>query len=412
MAIHDCSIHLLSIMYRYHTLGFIALIIVLWIWVAPSQILHAATPCNADNTVCIDSQLAPFWAQQGGLTIFGQPLAPSTSITVAGATITSQQFERTRLEYHPTNTAPYTILLGRLGAQSLSGVDVNALTPVEAPHTTATTISCKSFVGTPYQACGDFLNYWQTHGLQQDRNPKISDAESLALFGVPLTPPYQQLLNGEPYVVQVFEHARMEYHPNNPVAYRIQLGLLGSELFASTITPVTEPPLVSASTVPLLSAHILETFRSHMPYTGYWEHSSDGIYVAVSGFKYLTEFFGAPAPDGQRYVAMSVTIANMRDPNAASVYIDRTYFQLTDIDGNPPQSALSNSTDLKTEFLAQTIAPGARMGGQLIFLIPNKYGVPKQLTVTVANMDTYLTQNSQTVEFRVWPLGAYQEPTK
>jgi hypothetical protein len=212
-------------------------------------------------------------------------------------------------------------------------------------------------------------------------------------------------------VVQVFERARMEYHPNNPEAYRIQLGLLGSELFASTITPVTETPLASVSTVPLLSAPILETFRSHMPYTGYWEHSSDGIYVAVSGFKYLTEFFGAPAPDGQRYVAMSVLIANMRDPNAASVYIDRTYFQLTDIDGNPPQSALNSSTDLKTEFIAQTIAPGARMGGQLIFLIPNKYGVPAQLTVTVANMDTYLTRSSQTIEFRVWPLGAYQEPT-
>ena len=343
--------------------------------------------------------------------IFGHPLAPSTTTTVAGSTITSQQFERARLEYHPANPAPYTILLGRLGAQSLSGVDVNALTPVAAPHTTAASISCKSFAGTPYTACGDFLHYWQTYGLQQDRNPKISDTESLALFGVPLTPPYQQLLNGEPYVVQVFERARMEYHPNNPEAYRIQLGLLGSELFASTITPVTETPLASVSTVPLLSAPILETFRSHMPYTGYWEHSSDGIYVAVSGFKYLTEFFGAPAPDGQRYVAMSVLIANMRDPNAASVYIDRTYFQLTDIDGNPPQSALNSSTDLKTEFIAQTIAPGARMGGQLIFLIPNKYGVPAQLTVTVANMDTYLTRSSQTIEFRVWPLGAYQEPT-
>ena len=412
VVMHDCSIHLLSIMYRYHTLGIIALIIVMWIWVAPNQTIHAATPCNADNTVCIDSQLAPFWEQQGGLTIFGQPLAPSTTTTVDGATITTQQFERARLEYHPTNPAPYTILLGRLGAQSLDGVDVNALTPVTAPHTTAATISCKSFAGTPYQACGDFLNYWHKYGLQQDRNPKISDAESLALFGLPLTPPYQQLLNGELYVVQVFERARMEYHPNNPEAYRIQLGLLGSELFAGTITPVTDTPLASASTVPLLTKHILETFRANMPYTGYWEHSSDGIYVAVGGFKYLTEFFGAPAPDGQRYVAMSVTIANTRAPYEATVYIDRTYFQLTDIDGNPPVSALSNSTDLKTEFLAQTIAPGGRIGGQLIFLINNKYGVPAQLTVTVTNMDPYFTRNSQTVEFRVWPLGAYQEPTK
>ena len=52
------------------------------------------------------------------------------------------------------------------------------------------------------------------------------------------------------------------------------------------------------------------------------------------------------------------------------------------------------------------------MGGQLIFLITHKYSVPTQFTVTVANIDTYRTHRSQTVAFRVWPLGHYQEPTK
>ena len=104
-----------------------------------------------------------------------------------------------------------------------------------------------------------------------------------------------------------------------------------------------------------------------------------------------------------------MTIANTRNHGSASVYIDRTYFQLTDIDENPPQSALNSSTDLKTEFLAQTVAPGARVGGQLVFLLP-KYGVPKQLTVTVANMDGVISRTSQTIELRVWPLGAVQSP--
>jgi hypothetical protein len=40
------------------------------------------------------------------------------------------------------------------------------------------------------------------------------------------------------------------------------------------------------------------------------------------------------------------------------------------------------------------------MGNQFIFLIPNKYGVPTQFTVTVANIDTYRTHRSQTVAFR------------
>lgn len=394
----------MSIMYRHHTLQLIALVIGLWGLGIPSQHLYAAPDCRTTNAICIDDTLATFWQRQGGLTIFGQPIATSQSQSVDGVTIISQQFERARLEYHPNNSQPYTVLLGLLGAQSLSGVDVNTLTPVAAPHTTTKATSCKQFAGTSYQACGDFLAYWHNHGLQQDRNPKISDAESLALFGIPLTPPYMRVMNGEALVVQVFERARMEYHPNNPPAYSIQLGLLGSEL-----NVVANETVTTTTAVALLPQPILDTFRAHMPYTGYWEHSSDGIYVAVGGFKYLTEFFGAPAPDGQRYVALSVTIANTREQGAASVYIDRTYFQLTDIDGNPPQAALNNSTDLKTEFLAQTVAPGARVGGQLVFLLP-KYGVPKQLTVTVAQMDSEMSRTSQTVEFRVWPLGAVQLP--
>ena len=395
-------------MNRHYTLQRVALIIGLWGWITPPQHINAAPECSATNAICIDSTLVTFWRQQGGLTIFGQPLAPSQSRDIDGVTIISQQFERARLEFHPNNSQPYTILLGLLGAQSLSGVDINTLTSVVAPHTTIKATSCKRFVETSYHVCGDFLNYWHTHGLQQDRNPKISDTESLALFGIPLTPPYLRVMNGESLVVQVFERARMEYHPNNPPAYHIQLGLLGSELQSAT-TAATDEANTNKTTVTLLPQPILDTFRAHMPYTGYWEHSNDGIYVAVGGFKYLTEFFGAPAPDGQRYVVLAVTIANTRNQGATSVYVDRTYFQLTDIDGNPPQAALRNSTDLKTEFLAQTIAPGARIGGQLVFLLP-KYGVPKQLTVTVANMDAVMSRTSQTVEFRVWPLGSVQLP--
>ncbi|MCX6014539.1 MAG: hypothetical protein NT020_02965 [Chloroflexales bacterium] len=394
-------------MYRIRALQFIVLVAVLMGGILPIKRIYAATDCITSNEICIDSSLATFWQHQGGVAIFGLPLAPSTASDIDGVTIITQQFERARLEYHATNPAPYTILLGRIGAESINDVDIQTLVAVDPPHSTTAANKCKQFDSTPFQACGDFLAFWSNHGIQQDANTSFRDSESIALFGIPLSPPYLQLLNGETYVVQVFERARMEYHPNNPVAYRIQLGLLGSEKVVQIVQPAPITP-----TVTILDHHTLEFFRSHMPYTGYWEHSSDGIYVAVGGFKYLTEFFGAPAPDGHRYVALSVTIANTRAPHEATVYIDRTYFKLTDIDGNPPVSALSNSTDLKTEFLAQTIAPGGRIGGQLIFLIANKYGVPAQLTVTVTNMDPYLSQNSQTVELRVWPLGAVLVPIR
>ena len=64
-----------------------------------------------------------YWEQNGGLWMFGYPIStefqernPDT-----GQTYTVQYFERARFEWHPENAGtPYTVLLGRLGAQVYS----------------------------------------------------------------------------------------------------------------------------------------------------------------------------------------------------------------------------------------------------------------------------------------------------
>jgi hypothetical protein len=73
-----------------------------------------------------------------------------------------------------------------------------------------------------------FLRYWSSHGLEFDRRRGKSFAESLALFGYPLSEPQmEQGADGKMYLTQWFERARFEFHPNNPRPYQVLLGRLG-----------------------------------------------------------------------------------------------------------------------------------------------------------------------------------------
>jgi len=73
----------------------------------------------------------------------------------------------------------------------------------------------RCFPETGWCASGVFLRYWQAHG-------------GLAINGYPLRPESAKVLeDGRAYIVQYFERARMEYHPENRPPYDVLLGLLG-----------------------------------------------------------------------------------------------------------------------------------------------------------------------------------------
>ena len=91
----------------------------------------AANPCPLGATGC--TVVAPtnhslrgvflnYWQANGGLPVFGYPLTEEfTEINAAdGKPYTVQYFERNRFEYHPEQEARYQVLLGLLGAESLS----------------------------------------------------------------------------------------------------------------------------------------------------------------------------------------------------------------------------------------------------------------------------------------------------
>ncbi len=185
----------------------------------PSAPAQAAARCFANVpgiNNCIDGRLRTFWEQQGGLPVFGYPIGPQHAEQTSVGTVQVQQFERARLELHPENPAPYDVLLGRLGADALNGA-----TP--APETPRA--GCRFFAETQLNVCGSFLRTWRRYGLDLGQ-PGMTEAENLALFGLPLTPPQQATLSdGRSYTVQWFERARFEDHG----AQGVMLGLLGSE---------------------------------------------------------------------------------------------------------------------------------------------------------------------------------------
>jgi hypothetical protein len=120
------------------------------------------------------------------------------------------------------------VLLGRLGADVLAkqGRDWQ-----QFPKSGGTSGDCRYFPETDHTVCEPFLSYWQSHGLEFDGKPGYSAGESLALFGLPLSERHPEVLSdGKTYIVQWFERARFELHPENAPPYNVLLGLLGVEM--------------------------------------------------------------------------------------------------------------------------------------------------------------------------------------
>ncbi len=81
------------------------------------------------------------------------------------------------------------------------------------------------FTETGHWVRGEFLDYFHNHG-------------GLAIFGYPISESFID----QGLTVQYFQKARMELHPENPEAYRVQLGLLGEELkYRQSAIPEPQP---------------------------------------------------------------------------------------------------------------------------------------------------------------------------
>jgi ELWxxDGT repeat protein len=193
---------------------------------SPVPIRAQEQHCFPETGQCISGRIREFWEQNGGLPVFGFPTTDQHEELVEGKPFQVQWFERNRLELHPENQRPYDVLLGRLGADRLAQQGRPDWQNFPKEQQTG---NCLSFA-TGHSVCGAILHTWRASGLEFDGRPGTSEAESLALFGLPISSPALEVQDGQVYMVQWFERARFELHPENAPPYDVLLGLLGNEI--------------------------------------------------------------------------------------------------------------------------------------------------------------------------------------
>ncbi len=97
---------------------------------------------------------------------------------------------------------------------------------------------CRTFAETGKVVCGRFLEYWQNNG-------------GVTQHGYPISDEFQEIseLNGQTYLVQYFERAVFEKHPENQPPYDVLLSQLGTLQFRSRY-PSAEPKADTAKLGP------------------------------------------------------------------------------------------------------------------------------------------------------------------
>lgn len=208
--------------------------------------------CFPETGQCISGRIRTFWEQNGSLPVFGYPITPQRSETTTSGTFESQWFERTRLELHPENPPPYDVLLARAGDIRLRQMGVDWRTfPKADPAKQNVPGGCVYVPETQHSVCGLFLNAYRSYGLNFPGVSGISPEESLALFGLPLSEPmFEVLEDGQPYVVQWFERARFEEHPENAPPYNVLFGRLGADILSTYLSPQSTPTPVPPTPTP------------------------------------------------------------------------------------------------------------------------------------------------------------------
>ena len=233
----------------------------------PARPAQVATRCFTATGQCIGEPFGDAWQHNGALAVFGFPLAPMAPETSVDTNVShlAQWFERERLELHPENEAPYRVLLGRLGVEQLErhGRDWNTF-PKARPE------RAHYYATTGHAIAPQFWTFWRDHGLDLGAST-ISDRESLALFGYPISEAaMERNAAGDTVLTQWFERARFEYHPTNPEPYRVLLGLLGTEVRNPiAASPSYENRLGAAET--LVSYYNAVTRHEYRRAYSYWE---------------------------------------------------------------------------------------------------------------------------------------------
>ncbi len=137
------------------------------------------------------------------------------------------------------------------------------------------------FAETGFCLRGRFLDFWHERG-------------GLAINGYPISAEFTETLaDGNEYTVQYFERTRLEYHPNAPVPYQVQLGQFGRQIRPAD-PPVTAIPGAAyfAPTGHNLSGQFLAYWQRHGGLAQFGYPISEVIRETLSdGREYEVQYF-------------------------------------------------------------------------------------------------------------------------
>ena len=278
----------------------------------------AGKQCFPQTNTCAENAFLDFWTAHGGVEIIGYPIDQPRRFPDG---LTRQFYERAILEWHPENAPDYQVLLTRLGAVLIDG----------DPHTAQPPINCNAechlFTETNHTLRAEFLNYWTAFG-------------GLAVFGYPLTEPFQEVnqANGKTYLVQYFERNRFEFHPENDPRYQVLLGRLGAETLAALGSQATSLPVVATpdydgrptATITPASAYIGTVFTAR-----FTRLHANGVYTVVI---YDTTHGGLIA-DAQKFTAKSDATLSI---DIDSLKLSPGHFRVALIDSKDDELASAN----------------------------------------------------------------------
>lgn len=186
----------------------------------------------------VSGRFLKYWNEHGGLAQQGYPISGEFQerSDTDGKTYTVQYFERAVFEYHSELDPPNDVLLSLLGnmlyKQKYPGAG-------GAPHQNNNRPpGALGFPGTNKWIAGGFRVYWENHG-------------GLAQQGYPISNEFLEVSanNGKEYMVQYFERAVFEYHPEfRGTDNEVLLSLLGTFRFKQKY-PNGEPTSAPGSPV-------------------------------------------------------------------------------------------------------------------------------------------------------------------
>ncbi len=194
----------------------------------------------------IKGRFLAVWEQRGGLAQFGYPLDeefPEVS-ELDGRPYTVQYFERAVFEYHPEYMgSPADVQLSLLGLYAYQ----TRYGGREAGEQHASTTNPRLFPETGHTLGGPFRAYWEQHGGLAQQGYPISDEF-----------PERSALDGHTYMVQYFQRAVLEWHPENTgTPYAVLLQQLGRQRYQAKYGPPPPPPPAFSATANIRSVDLV-----------------------------------------------------------------------------------------------------------------------------------------------------------